>query len=323
VTAAQRTVGIDIGGTAIKLAVVRDDGRIERDLEIPTQVEAGPRAAEARILDAVRRLQQDTDLANDAMPALGIACAGIIDPQALVVLDAPNLRNWEREPFTARIGEALGVRAFLENDVQAMTYGEWRCGAGRGVRDLLCLTLGTGVGGGLVLDGRPYRGARGAGGEVGHLTLDRDGPACPCGSRGCLERYVAAQAIVARAEHWLERDARPSTLRDLAPAARTPGAIGTAAAAGDAVAIAILAETGAWLGVGLASLVNVLNPERIVVGGGIAAAGDFILEPARRVLRERAMSVPAATVTVVAAALGNRAAVVGAALSALGRARAT
>lgn len=317
--ASHRSLAIDVGGTAVKLAVVWDDGRVEATTEIPTHADAGPEAGAARILDAGRDLMEAVELAPAEMHALGIASAGIVDRDRNLVLDAPNLRRWENYPLAANLGTAFGVPAFLENDASAMTYGEWRCGAGRDRRHLLCLTLGTGVGGGLIIDGQPYRGARGAGGEIGHITLDRNGPACPCGSSGCLERYVGAPAIAVRAAELLGRDSRPSALRSRAERELTPRVIREAATAGDTLAIEVLAATGAWLGVGLASLANVLDMERIVVGGGVAKAGDLILEPARRVLRERAMSVPGARVEIVAAALGNQAAVVGVALLALER----
>lgn len=315
---AHRTLGIDIGGTAIKLAIVWSDGRLGRTDSIRTHADEGPEPALARLLEAVRSLLAQEDLATSEMCALGLASAGIVDATENLVLDAPNLRSWQRYPLAQKLGEALGVPAFLENDVNAMAFGEWRCGAGQRTRSLLCLTLGTGVGGGIVLDGHIERGAHGGAGEVGHITLQRDGPECTCGSTGCLERYVGARWIVERARGYLARDTRPSALRDRPAEELTPRVIGGAAAGGDPIASAVLEETGIWLGVGLASLANVLDPQRIVIGGGIAHAGDVLLEPARRTLRARAMTVQR-SVDVVPAALGNDAAVVGAALLALER----
>ena len=250
------------------------------------------------------------------MRALGVDSAGIVDRERNLVLDAPNLRGWERWPLADRLSDALGLPAFLENDVHAMTYGEWRCGAGRGVRHLLCLTLGTGVGGGLVLDGALYRGAHGAGGEVGHVTVQRDGIACPCGA-------PAAWSATWRASHRPKNFGLPGARSAGERAARDPRSHarrtwGEAAAAGDALAAAVLAETGAWPG--WARQPGECPRSRAHhLGGGIARAGEPLLEPARRTLRERAMSVPAEKVEVVTAALGNRASVVGAALLALER----
>lgn len=312
-----RTLGIDIGGTAIKIAVVWSDGEVVRSCQIPTLVEAGPRAAVGRAIDCVHGLLRDEGVEAAALRAVGIDSAGIIDHERKLVIDAPNLRSWERHPLATEIGAALGLPVHLENDVNAMAWGEYRCGAGRGVRHLLCLTLGTGVGGALVLDGRLYRGVDGAAGEFGHMSLDRHGPPCACGSTGCLERFVGTAGILERALDWLGRDGRPSRLRAVPPAELTPLAIGQAASQGDAVATEVLEETGRWLGTGLANLANALNPERIVIGGGVAQAGEAILGPARRTLRERAMSIPGSRVEVVPAVLGNDAAVVGAALLAV------
>jgi glucokinase len=316
-----RTVGIDIGGTAIKIAVLWNDGRVVTARQIPTHPDAGPERAVERLLVTVRELMAGEGLEPGEMRAVGMDSAGIVDGVRNLVLDAPNLRSWERYPVAERLGAALGLPVFLENDVNAMAYGEWSCGAGRGTRHLLCLTLGTGVGGGLILDGKLYRGSSGAAGEVGHVSVQRDGPRCPCGSYGCLERYIGAGYIVERALLRLQRDNTPSSLRGVLPEEMTPLVISRAAAQGDELAAEVLEETGIWLGVALAGLVNVLNPERIVVGGGVAQAGEWILGPARRSLRERAMSLPGEAAEIVPAALGNDASVVGAALLGLERVR--
>jgi glucokinase len=319
VTEAFRTVGIDIGGTAIKIALVWNDGRVVRAERVPTLAADGPQAAAERIIACVDALLRAEATSPAELRAVGVDSAGIVDGARNVVLDAPNLRSWEGFPLAARVGAHFGLPAFLENDVNAMAYGEWRCGAGRGTRHLVCLTLGTGVGGGLVLDGKLYRGAHGAAGEIGHMSLDRNGPRCACGSFGCLERYVGAAHLVARALEFLRGDARASRLRDVPPERLQARDVGEAAAAGDALAHDILAETGRWLGVGLAGVVNLLDPERIVIGGGVARAGAPLFDAARAMIRERAMSLPAHAVEVVPAALGDDAAVVGAALLAQAR----
>lgn len=316
-----RTVGIDIGGTNIKIAALWNDGRVLASHQIPTLAADGPRQAVGRIVAAVGEVMRAEGLESTEMRALGLDSAGIVDGERNLVLDAPNLRSWERYPLAEEVGSALGLPAFLENDVNAMAYAEWRCGAGRGTRHLLCLTLGTGVGGGLILDGKLYRGARGAAGEVGHTTLEAHGPRCNCGSRGCLERYVGASYIVERALAALAGDPRPSSLRSVPPAELSPFVLSRAAAEGDGLATLVLEETGFWLGVGLASLVNLLNPERIVVGGGVAQAGEVLLGAARRTLGERAMDVPGRMAEIVPAALGNDASLVGAALLAHERVR--
>jgi glucokinase len=242
-----------------------------------------------------------------------------VDPERQVVIDSPNLRSWEGFPLADVVAAAIGVPVFLENDVNAMAYGEWRCGAGRGTRHLVCLTLGTGVGGGLVLDGRLYRGARGAAAELGHMTIDHHGARCTCPNVGCLERHLGAAYIIERARERLAGDPRASTLREVGEDDLSPATLSAAASAGDALAADILDETGELLGHGIVSLVNLFNPERVVIGGGVSQAGDRLLEPVRRIVKRHAMSVQRDTAEIVLAALGNDAAVVGAALLALER----
>lgn len=314
-----RTLGVDIGGTNIKIAALWNDGRVLRSVRLPTEVERGPEAAVRRIADALRELARALGFELASARAIGMDCAGLVHPEHQVVIDSPNLRSWEGHPLAQQLSETLALPVFLENDVNAMAYGEWRCGAGRGARHLVCLALGTGVGGGLVLDGRLYRGARGAAAELGHMTIDHHGARCTCPNVGCLERHVGAAAIVERARLRLHTDRRSSSLRQMRDEALSPEALSDAADAGDALAAELLDETGELLGHGVVSLVNVFNPERVVIGGGVAQAGERVLGPVRRIVARHAMSVQRDTVEIVAAALGNDAAVVGAALLALER----
>ena len=313
------TAGVDVGGTNLKIAVLWNDGTVIAARSIPTRAASGPEQGCERIVETLRSLLVSARIEPATLRAIGVDSAGLVDTRQNIVLDSPNLRGWERFPLAARLGAAFGVPACLENDVNAMAYGEWRLGAGRGTRHMLCLALGTGVGGGLILDGQLYRGAHGAAGELGHTTLDLHGPQCSCPNVGCLERHIGAEYIVARARAKLEGSPRPSLLRDVGADALTPGRLSEAAAAGDAVAAETLAEVGTLLGQGLVSLVNIFDPERVVIGGGVAKAGDRLLEPARRVVRAHAMSVPAA-VEIVPAQLGDDAGLVGAMLLAVERA---
>lgn len=314
-----RTIGIDIGGTNIKLAVLWSDGRVIDSRQIATLADSGPEKAFERLLAAVNDLMQEHQLRCSEMRAVGMDSAGIIDPIGHVILDSPNLRSWERFPLARKMAAALGLPVQLENDVNAMAFAEWRCGAGRGARNLVCLTLGTGVGGGLILDGRLYRGSNGAAGEIGHVSLDWQGTRCNCPNSGCLEVFLGAQHIVERGVYLLQESREPSALRDMSVSELSPKVFSLAAAAGDRVAQQILEESGRFLGHALVGLVNTFNPELIVVGGGVARAGDWILEPARGVVAERAMAIPAQTVRILPAALGTDASLVGAALLALDR----
>jgi glucokinase len=240
--------------------------------------------------------------AGEVIGAVGLAIAGNVAADGSNVLFSPHL-PLAGEPLAAHLASQLGLPVMLDNDANAAAWAEHETGAGRGASELLFVALGTGLGAGLVIRDELYRGAQGFAGEAGHITVVVGGRQCPCGARGCWERYASGTALVAE---YLERGGDPEV--------GGPG-ITTAAKAGDPTATAALAEVGEWLGRGLASLVAVLDPERIVVGGGVSEAGDLLLEPARASL---AMAVTGGgrrpLPGVVGAELGNEAGVVGAAM---------
>ena len=314
-----RTVGIDIGGTNIKIATLWSDGELLHATQIPTNAAAGPQAALARLIPTVEALLQRSAMSVQSLHTIGVDSAGIIDPHSNRVVDSPNLRSWEGFALCEALSQHFEAVATLENDVNAVAYGEWRGGAGRGTQNMVAMTLGTGVGGGLILDGRLYRGAHGAAGEIGHMTLDMHGPDCTCPNRGCLERHLGAAWIVERAIERIGTDSRPSALRGLPPEKLDPRSLSVAADAGDAIASEVLHEVGQILGHGLVSIANIFDPECIVIGGGVASAGARLFKPAEEVLRQRAMSIPAQNVRLLAAELGDEAALIGASLLAIER----
>jgi glucokinase len=287
-------IGVDLGGTSVRAALVRADGSVLRRVERPTPVadEESVVAAINAVIDEVR---------SPGTVAIGVAVPSRIDRRrgravrsVNIPLDDVDLRDL--------LIRRHGLPAEIENDATAAAIGEWHHGAGRGVRHMVMVTLGTGVGGGLILDGRPYRGATGAAAEIGHLVVQLDGPPCQgsCTGRGHLEALASGTAATARARVLFGPGADARTL--VAEAER--GHVG---------AVAALAEMGAALGAGLASLVNVLEPELIVVGGGFAAAGELLLGPARAVLARDGLEPGRDTVRVVLAELGEDAGLVGAA----------
>jgi len=314
-----RTVGIDIGGTNIKIATLWSDGELLHATQIPTNAASGPGAALPRLIAAIEELLEKSNMSVQALRTIGMDSAGIIDPHSKQVVDSPNLRSWEGFGLCEALAEHFDVIASLENDVNAMAYGEWKCGAGRGTQNMVALTLGTGVGGGLILDGRLYRGAHGAAAELGHMTLDLHGPDCSCPNRGCFERHLGAAWIVERAIERIGSDSRPSALRGLPIEQLDPRSLSVAADAGDAIAAEVLQEVGEMLGFALVSIANIFDPECIVIGGGVSRAGDRLFKPAEEVLRRRAMSIPARNVRLVAAELGDEAALIGASLLAVER----
>jgi glucokinase len=251
---------------------------------------------------------------TDKVSAAGIDCAGLIDGMKGQLHYSPNLPGWEGTALGDLFARELGMPVTVDNDVNCAAWGEFVLGAGRGTSFFFCLTLGTGIGGGVIADGRLYRGWQGMAGEVGHQVIDPDGPPCPCGNKGCLEAMANAESIVRRARAALASGA-PSALED--GEGLTSRLIAEAAGRGDAVAVKALEETGRALGTGLANIVHMFNPEVIAVGGGVAGAGELILGPARESMREQLMDEILAAVRIVPAELGNTASLVGAAMMAL------
>jgi glucokinase len=253
--------------------------------------------------------------------AVGVGVAGLVDQATGVLVACPNLPGWEgfhgAEAFTA----ALGIPAFVENDASLFTLAEATLGAGRGRDPVALLTLGTGVGGGLVIDGRIVHGRRGFAGEFGHMALAVDGgPRCACGARGCVEAYLRSSHVVARALELAANHPEPPTptlARALASGEATARSVGEAARAGDPVALAVFTELGRHLGMAIANLISALNPEAVIVGGGVSLAGEVLIDTARATALARVMPPLAAGVVILPAALGDRGGMLGAALLAL------
>ena len=298
----QVVTGVDIGGTDIKVGLVARDGTVEKSGTIRTRPEEGPRAAAARVREWL-----ETQAAGQPA-AVGVACAGLIDREAGIVITSPNLEGWEGAEIGRIFSSTLSIPVHVENDASAAAFGEYRMGAGRGTKDFACLTLGTGVGGGLVMGGFLHRGFHGLAGEIGHTIVMMDGPPCSCGSRGCLEALVGAGYIVERARAALaaEPENELNRLEEI-----TVKDISIAASKGDRLALSVLKETGRYLGIGLCNLIHLVDPEVIAIGGGVAGAGELILEPARAAIRDCVMHEVLSGVRIVQAELGNRAAMIG------------
>ena len=296
--------GVDIGGTDIKIGLVTHDGRVEKSGKIPTRPEEGPGAAAARVREWLR----GQGLSAGGTSAAGVACAGLIDRETGSIITSPNLEGWDGAELGRIFSAALTVPVHVENDASAAAFGEYRMGAGRGTKDFACLTLGTGVGGGLIVGGGLHRGFHGLAGEIGHTIIMEGGPRCGCGNRGCLEALVGAASIVGRARAALAEEPE-SVLQELGEI--TVRDISIAASKGDGLAIEVLKETGRYLGIGLCNLIHVMDPEVIAIGGGVAGAGELILGPAREAIRDCVMHEVLAGVRIVQAELGNRAAMIG------------
>lgn len=299
--------GVDIGGTNIKLGILSRAGEVLETASIPTAAVDGP----VRVAERVHEWLHERGEGRYACVAAGVDCAGLIDGSRGYLYSSPNLPGWENTDLAAVFSKRLSLPVIVENDVNCAAYGEYRLGAGRGTRCFACVTLGTGVGGGIVDGGSILRGSSGFAGEIGHTVIQIDGPVCSCGRRGHVEAFLGATAIVARMRRSME-NGNTSVLQERETI--TVKDIHGAALAGDILAIAVLAETGRYLGYGLCNLAHLFNPEMIAVGGGIAQAGDFILEPARETVRTNVMHERIADVRIVPAELGNTASFTGAAL---------
>jgi glucokinase len=295
VSTADRAIGVDVGGTKILAGVLDRDGRIVRSHETRT-----PLGSQAALLEALE--SSVAELVEPDVAAVGFGIPSTIDQRTGRAVSSVNIPFADVD-LRSFMHERFGLPVGVDNDANAAAFGEWAHGAGRGTRHMVMLTLGTGVGGGLILDGRPYRGAIGAGAELGHMVVALDGPPCQgsCTGRGHLEALASGHAASEAARKAFGPDVDSHGLVRLA-------------GEGDARAIELLATIGHALGGGIATLVNVFNPEVVVVGGGFAAAGDFILGPARETLAREALEPGRSFVRIVRAQLGSEAGLVGAGL---------
>lgn len=316
----KHSIGIDLGGTDIKAGLVSATGELSCQVVLPTHVDAGPKAVASRIAKATREVltkaeeQRTTDIIG-----IGLGAPGLIIAETGVVHFSPNFPGWTDIPLVDDVKKALDIQSlpvFMDNDVNAMTLGELRHGAGVGHQSIVALTLGTGVGGGVVIDGQVYHGSRNTAGELGHTVVEPNGRYCGCGNQGCLEAYAGAKNIVERTQEKIAAGSNTKLTSEL-----TPKRIAAAAHAGDSLAVEIFAETGVYIGIALTSIAHILNPEVAIIGGGIAEAGESLLfEPIRNEFTRRAMDIPG-MMKVVPATLGNRAGIVGAAMLAFAMGR--
>jgi glucokinase len=281
-------VGIDLGGTNIVAGTVSEDGNeIHGVVSEPTRVEGGPDAVVDRIIRLARASMESVP--RTSIAGVGIGSPGPLNTKTGIVLLTPNL-GWVNMPLRDRVSAGLGMPATLDNDANCAVFGEWWRGAARGVDHVVGLTIGTGIGGGIVLNGDVYRGASDIAGEVGHMTIDSTGRRCKCGNYGCLEAYASGPAIAARAIEGIEAGADSSlpqyVKNDLTQI--TAQVVYEAAHDGDDFALEVVRDTVKFLGAGVASLINIFNPQVVVICGGVTLAGDKLFVPLRSEVKRRA-----------------------------------
>lgn len=313
----KRVIGIDVGGTNLRGALVGSDGKIINRMKVASDADKGIEAVIGNLVRLIKNIGGGEDVS-----AAGFGIPGIIDFKAGIITQAPNICNVNnypiRENLRARLGDAVPV--IIENDANCAAVGEWWMGAGKDVGSLVIITLGTGVGGGIVLDGKLWRGADGMGGEVGHMTIYPDGAKCNCGNYGCLESYSSATAIRRMVKEVLSDPNSKTALRGLVndeDPGRIPEAVMKAALDGDRAALGIWEQFGTALGIGMASLVNILNVEMIVIGGGVSQAWEMFIGKALAELKRRALRAPAERVKVMKSVLGDDEGIIGASYLAL------
>jgi len=318
----RHVLGFDLGGTKFAFGIVREDGAVVASGRVDTLADQGPAQAVNRAIAGARELLAANGFAPASLLGVGIASPGPLDIARGCVDGSPNLPGWTGFPIAGEISKAFGLPARIDNDANAAAVGEFRFGAGKGFPNMVYVTVSTGIGGGVMVDGRLMRGANGNAAELGHLTLDIKGPACPCGGQGCFEKYASGTAIAARARAALAAG-RASSLAALAggPDKVTSHHVLQALAQGDVLAREIWEETLEYLGRGFAVIINTFNPDRIVVGGGVTAAGDILFAPLRKKALGYAFPRLAAVCSIVPAGLGGDVGVVGAAACALEAAR--
>ena len=306
-------VGIDIGGTKLATVVADSTGHILSKVRKPTLAEKGPEYALQLLFEMVRETVASADLVQESVSAIGVSCGGPLDTKTGVVYSPPNLPGWDALPLKAQLESEFHIPVTIENDANASALAEYRFGGGRGYDAVLYMTMSTGIGGGIVIDGQIYHGANDSAGEVGHQILLPDGPPCGCGKHGCLEALCSGPAIARRAQSAIQKQLTDRTESATALLKLANGRIKDvksehvleAARTGDILALQLVEETAYYMGWGIANLVNILNPDIVLLGTIAIAAGDLLLNPIRKNVSKFAMTRPAEAVKIAPAQLGE------------------
>jgi len=309
------TLGIDLGGTKILTAVTDAQGKIISSDRSPTLAEQGQQAVVKSILESAHRSLEQARITTTDLLAVGLGAPGLSNPETGILFTSPHLPGWDNVPLRDIIEKELGKKTFLINDANAAAIGELHYGAGKGASHFIYITVSTGIGGGIIIDGRIYTGSRGMAGELGHMVIDDEGPLCTCGNKGCWETLASGSALARQAKQRIKDGAVTTILeygdKDIDKV--NAETIHQAAQAGDELANELIARTAYYLGVGLTSLINIFNPEVIVIGGGLSNIGDILLKPAYDEAERRAFKQTFQAVRFARAELGGNSGVLGAA----------
>ncbi len=306
-------VGVDIGGTNTRASVVEKDGRIVSEGHRPTKAMEGPDESIPQIIDAIREAMDNAGVTADDVCGVGMGVPGRHKSREGIVLWSPNFKDWGGLQLLQPLREALGLPVFMGNDVNVAALGEFRFGAGKDVSSMVMMTLGTGIGGGIILDGKLWKGANEGAGEIGHQIVNPNGRLCGCGLYGDLESEGSQGGIIDRARRKIQLGRKTSLMHKVECNldALTPAIIGEAAFEGDELALEVMQETGFWVGIGVANVINFLNPEMVVIGGGISRAGFVLWDPIMRTVKANALAEALEVCQVVPSQLGDDAGILG------------
>lgn len=309
-------IGVDLGGTNIVCAIVNYDGKIVSSLKTPTLAERGKEATIKRIIEAIHKNIAQSAIAPANIMGIGIGAPGPLDVKRGIINFAPNLPGWRDVPLKKILEDEFNIKVILENDANAAAWGEKCFGAGQGINNLVCFTLGTGIGGGIIIDNKVYHGNNYGAAELGHMTVNKDGPKCNCGNNGCLEAYSSAIGIKNRIRDRIKKGVKSQFLNlDNIESIESISlkSIFEAARQGDKLTSTIVEEAISYLGIAIANITNILNPEMVILVGGITNEGDKLLNPIREEVKKRAFYTNYKFLKIVIGELGDNAGVLGAA----------
>ncbi len=288
-----KAIGVDIGGTKILSAIIDESGNIVKSLRVPSEGKEGRDKILSHLYEAIE------GLISEDIVGIGIGTAGQVDPDSGTIVTAtPNLKDWAGTPLKDIIEKKFGLPTYVDNDGNVAALGEWWAGGGRGARCLLCLTIGTGIGSGIVYEGKVFRGAKGVGAELGHMSIKYDGIRCNCGGIGCIEAYASGPALMKK-------------LQEKGKLIATPDDVLRYAESGDTIVLEAIEEIGTLLGYAMVSFINIFNPDIILLSGGVSNLGDFLIRPIRKIVDTYALP-GGRDVKITRATLGENAGVVGA-----------
>ncbi|HEU0294880.1 MAG TPA: ROK family transcriptional regulator [Anaerolineales bacterium] len=307
---------IDMGASHMSLAVADFTARILQECEVPLDIKDGPKDCLAEAHRQFLKLLESQGLSISNISAVGVGVPGPVISEAGMVFAPPIMPGWDRYPIRATLEKKWGCPVTLNNDAELGALGEWAYGAGRGEKNIAYIKVGSGIGAGLILNQQIYVGTRGAAGEIGHLTIDENGPLCNCGNHGCLEAFAGGHAIAEQGKLLIQSGKR-TLLSDLGSEKITAHEVAEAARRGDLHAQEILRRAGTFIGIAIAGLINLFNPSIVIIGGGVAQVGDLLTAPIRQAVRERAMRASEQSVRITTAMLGRRSLLMGATVQAI------